>query len=100
MIVIINRGAGDHQEETQAQIDKLFQSRGVPARMLVARHGGEISRLAEKTTRSDAEVVVAAGGAGTIDGIASALAGTGKTLGVLPLGTFRLSSRWCHNSVA
>ena len=94
MIVIINRGAGHHQEETQAQIEKLFQSRGIAARVLVARHAGEIAHLAEAAARSwAAEVVVAAGGDGTIDGIASVLAGTGKILGVLPIGTFNLFAK-------
>jgi len=93
MIVILNRGAGRHQNETQAQIEKFFRSRAVRARMLVARDGGEIARLAADAARSDAEVIVAAGGDGTIDGIASALAGTGKILGVIPLGTFNLLAR-------
>jgi diacylglycerol kinase family enzyme len=93
MIVILNRGAGRHQDETQARIEKFFRSRGIGARMLVARDGGEIARLAADAARSDAEVIVAAGGDGTIDGIASVLAGTGKILGVLPLGTFNMFAR-------
>ena len=93
MIVILNRGAGRHHDETQAQIEKFFQSRGIAARVLVARDGGEIARLAAEAARSDAEVVVAAGGDGTIDAIASVLAGTGKILGVLPLGTFNLFAK-------
>lgn len=93
MIVILNRGAGRHQDETQAQIEKFFRSRGVVARMLVARDGGEIARLAADAARSEAEVIVAAGGDGTIDGIASVLADTGKILGVIPLGTFNLLAR-------
>jgi diacylglycerol kinase family enzyme len=93
MIVILNRGAGRHQDETQAQIEKFFRSRGVGAQMLVARDGGEIARLAADAARSDTEVIVAAGGDGTIDGIASALANTGKILGVIPLGTFNLLAR-------
>jgi diacylglycerol kinase family enzyme len=93
MIVILNHGAGRHEEETQAEIEKFFQSRGVAARLLVARDGEQIARLAEEAARSDAEVIVAAGGDGTIDGIASALAGTGKILGVLPLGTFNLLAK-------
>lgn len=43
--------------------------------------------------RGDAEVIVAAGGDGTIDTIAAVLAGTGKILGVLPLGTFNLFAK-------
>jgi diacylglycerol kinase family enzyme len=93
MIIILNRGAGRHQDETQAQIEKFFQSRGIAARLVVAGHGGEIARLAAEAARSDAEVIVAAGGDGTIDGIASALAGTRKIFGVLPLGTFNLFAK-------
>jgi len=93
MIVILNRGAGHHRDETQTQITELFQSHGVTARLLVARDGSEIASLAKEAAGSDAEVVVAAGGDGTIDGIASALAGTGKILGVLPLGTFNLFAK-------
>lgn len=93
MIVILNRGAGRHQDETESQIEKFFRSRGLGARMLVARDGGEIARLAADAARSDAQVIVAAGGDGTIDGIAAALADTGKILGVIPLGTFNLLAR-------
>ena len=46
----------------------------------MARHGGEIAQFAEEAASSD----------GTIDGIATVLADTGKVLGVLPLGTFNL----------
>jgi diacylglycerol kinase family enzyme len=93
MIVILNRGAGRHQDETQAQIEKFFRSRDIAARMLVAGDGGEIARLAADAARSDAEVIAAAGGDGTVDGIAAALAGTGKILAVIPLGTFNLLAR-------
>lgn len=93
MIVILNRGAGRHQDETQAQIERLFQSRGIAARVLVARDGGQIARFAAEAAQSDAKVVVAAGGDGTIDGIASVLADTGKILGVLPIGTFNLFAK-------
>jgi diacylglycerol kinase family enzyme len=93
MIVILNRGAGRHQDETQVQIEKFFRSRDIAARVLVARDGGEIARLGAEAARSDAEVIVAAGGDGTIDAVASVLAGSGKILGVLPLGTFNLFAK-------
>jgi diacylglycerol kinase family enzyme len=90
MTVILNRGAGRHRDETEAQIKKFFQKRGIAARLFIARHGGEIAQFAEEAASSDAEVIVAAGGDGTIDGIATVLADTGKILGVVPLGTFNL----------
>ena len=93
MIVILNRGAGQCDDETQAQIEKFFQSRGIPARVLVAPDGREIAQLAAEAAQGDSEAVIAAGGDGTIDTIAAALAGTGKVLGVLPLGTFNLLAK-------
>ena len=93
MIVILNRRAGHHQEKTEAEIEDSFRSHGIAVRMLVARHGGEIPQLADEAARSDAGVIVAAGGDGTIDGVASALVGTGKILGVLPFGTFNLFAK-------
>ena len=52
-----------------------------------------MAALAEEAAQSNVEVVVGAGGDGTIDAIASTLAGTGKILAVLPLGTFNLFAR-------
>ena len=93
MIVILNRRAGHHQDKTEAEIENSFGAHGIAVRILVARHGGEIARLADEAARSDAGVIVAAGGDGTIDGVASALVGTGKILGVLPFGTFNLFAK-------
>ncbi|MEO6870742.1 MAG: diacylglycerol kinase family protein [Chthoniobacterales bacterium] len=92
-LVILNRGAGRHNDETEAQITGLFQSQNIPTQLLIARNGDEIAALTQEAMRSDAEVIVAAGGDGTIDAIAAVLAGTGKILGVLPLGTFNLFAK-------
>ena len=55
--------------------------------MRTAAGGEELVALARTLASRDSSVVVGAGGDGTISSLASVLAGEGKTLGVLPLGT-------------
>jgi diacylglycerol kinase family enzyme len=93
MIVIISRGAGHGHAGTQARILDLFRENRAEVKLLVARDGAEMAGLAKEAAESDAEIVVGAGGDGTIDSISSVLAGTGKTLAVLPLGTFNLFAK-------
>ena len=90
MIVIINRGTGHAHAETQGRIENLLQSHGAAVRLLVARNGSQVASFAQEAAQSDADIVVGAGGDGTIDLIAAALAGSEKILAVLPLGTFNL----------
>ncbi|CAN5555564.1 diacylglycerol kinase family protein [soil metagenome] len=90
MIVILNRAAGTaaHQPGvTDEAIRELFTSRAVDVEI---RHPDENRTLPEVARRAAAggdEVVVVGGGDGTVSCVAGALAGSGKTLGVLPLGT-------------
>jgi diacylglycerol kinase family enzyme len=93
MIVIINRGAGQGHAGTQCRILDFFEAQNAAVQLLVAGDGSEMAALAKEAAQSDHEVVVGAGGDGTIDAIASTLAGTGKILAVLPLGTFNLFAR-------
>ena len=52
-----------------------------------AHHGPELVALARQSARQAGETVVAGGGDRTINAVVSALLGTDKVLGVLPLGT-------------
>lgn len=54
---------------------------------LFPRSSDESAELARESAAHGAEVVVAAGGDGTINSVASGLAGTDVPLGILPLGT-------------
>ena len=47
----------------------------------------DLSALARDAAHGDGEIVIAAGGDGTVSAVASQLIGTDKTLGVLPIGT-------------
>ena len=87
--VILNAvSRGKQTEELKRLIAGEFQSRGVEAKIFLARSGRGLAAWAQSARESDSRVVVAAGGDGTINAVASALLGTEKSLGVLPVGTF------------
>ena len=74
-------------------IAERFRAHGVEASISLARSGRELVALAERARDGAAEAVVAAGGDGTVNAVAAALLGTGKSLGVLPVGTFNYFAR-------
>jgi YegS/Rv2252/BmrU family lipid kinase len=86
--IIINAAAGaEDKAATRTRLEEFFRARGIAARVVLARSGAELMALARRAAEGAAEIVVAGGGDGTINAVASALVGTDKTLGVLPLGT-------------
>jgi diacylglycerol kinase family enzyme len=69
------------------RLRQLLQARQLHWEVWPARDGAELRNLARKAAASDARVVVAGGGDGTLNTVGSCLAGGDKILGVLPLGT-------------
>ena len=88
LTVIVNAGArkGD-DTEAHRRLAESFAAKGLRAEVQLARSGSEIIELARRATKAQSSVVVAAGGDGTINAVASELVGSNKILGVLPLGT-------------
>jgi diacylglycerol kinase family enzyme len=86
--VIINGGAGSgHDAQAASGLKRKFAAHGLDAAVTLARSGEEMIDTARKAVRDGLRIVVAGGGDGTINAVASALAGSGVTFGVLPLGT-------------
>ena len=86
--IIINvRSGTSSKEEAGNQLVELFRQSGIEARISLAKSGESLVELARQAVNGDATTIVAGGGDGTINAVASALIDTGKTLGVLPLGT-------------
>lgn len=86
--IILNASAGkDGDTNTTGELSELFEARGIEVRINEAGSGSEIVDLAKRAAESDADTVVAGGGDGTISAVAAAIVGTGKKLGVLPMGT-------------
>ena len=92
--VIVNAAAGQGSSgETLQRVQAAFAAAGAEARVLAVRSGSGITELAREEAGRGCPVVVAAGGDGTLNAVASALAGSGTALGVLPLGTFNHFAR-------
>ena len=86
VIVNISSGPG-HEKGIQNRLAQAFATAGAEARISLAQTGAEVVALAQRAARGDAETIVAAGGDGTVNSVASAVVGTEKTLGILPFGT-------------
>jgi YegS/Rv2252/BmrU family lipid kinase len=86
--VIINASSGaTGKEEVRDKLADLFSQSGLEARISLAKSGAQLIELARRAADSDAATIIAGGGDGTINAVASTLIDKGKTLGVLPLGT-------------
>src|SRR5512141_2280718 len=86
--VIINRESGSgHDSEWADTLAAKFRAHGVQAEITLADNGDEIARAVRDAIAAGVQTVVAGGGDGTINEVASLLVGTKLTLGVLPLGT-------------
>jgi len=86
--VVINIGAGAvDKEEIVNRLVERYLPIGSRWKVSVARNGPELLKLARRAVKDDYQTIVAGGGDGTVSTVAGVLAGTRKTLGVLPLGT-------------
>lgn len=93
--IVINCKSGDGifcDEKEQDRLKQIFTDRGHQVDLSVVEPDKLEAALTKKAGSSE-EVLIVGGGDGTITTAARLLHGTGKTLGVLPLGTFNLEAR-------
>lgn len=95
--VILNdsSGTGD-KEQARERLSAIFSESKVEARISLARSGEEIIDLAREAVRDDCQPIIAGGGDGTINAVASVIVDTDRTLGVLPLGTLNHFAKDLH----
>jgi diacylglycerol kinase family enzyme len=79
--------------ELREQLSRIFAEIGTPARILLARSGVQVSELARRAVQENSQIIVAGGGDGTQNAVATELLGTSIPLGVLPLGTWNHFAR-------
>jgi len=93
--VILNAAAGLRPGQVQgeaARVRELFACVGVDADVRQVP-GPQLLAAAREAAASSADVVVMGGGDGTVSAGAGSLVGTGKPMGVLPLGTLNHFAR-------
>ncbi|MCD7059685.1 diacylglycerol/lipid kinase family protein [Pelagibacterium xiamenense] len=92
--VLLNRNSGTVQALgiTPEMLAERFEQHGFDA-IVDGDTETPVAERIERAVASDAQVIVAAGGDGTVTSTAARIMGTGKTLAVLPLGTFNLLAR-------
>ena len=75
------------------QVAAALTEAGLPVEVCMTERPGHARKLAREAVRMGMEMVVAAGGDGTINEILQELAGHSTALGVLPLGTVNVWAR-------
>jgi len=90
--VIINPGAGpvgrrERPDTLVAWTQSWMAARGLDGSVDVIAGPGDAQRLARAAVARGADLVVAWGGDGTVNGVASELVGTGIPLGIVPVGS-------------
>ena len=93
-IVILNSKSGKRSKSDLPQkLRSIATDLGVTCEIVTARTPAKVIEAARQAAHSNHDIVIAGGGDGTINAVASELIGTGKSLGVLPLGTFNYFAR-------
>ncbi len=94
---IINASSGaNDKEQVRERLTEVFASSGHEARVSLARSGQEVVELARRAVQNGTRKIIAGGGDGTINAVASILVGTNRELGVLPLGTLNHFAKDLH----
>ncbi len=94
--VLLNATSGDAAHPaTGAAIAALFLAAGIDAQIVNVPKGQDPAEAA-RAARARTTVVIAAGGDGTVSGVAAGLAGTSTILGVLPIGTLNHFAKDLH----
>jgi YegS/Rv2252/BmrU family lipid kinase len=87
VIVIFNPTAGQRRTLRLWHVLDVLTGSGVRVRLRETSHPGHATELARRAVAEGAELIVAAGGDGTIAEVAAGLNGSRVKMGIIPLGT-------------
>jgi len=93
VIVIYNPAAGQGRSGRLWRVLDILSGNGIKVRLEETRYAGHATVLAREAAQLPGQLIVAAGGDGTIAEVANGMAGSSARLGVIPLGTANVLAR-------
>lgn len=86
--MIVNPKSGTRRKEgLDTMVRSILSPDGVGLDVVPTRYAGHASELAIEAVKEGYDAIVAAGGDGTVNEVASSLCGTGVPLGIIPCGS-------------
>jgi len=86
-VFIVNPVSGTSSgKDIREELEKCLENSGVSFRIVFTGYAGHAQEIAREAA-SEADVVVAVGGDGTVNEVARSLAGTDAALGIVPVGS-------------
>jgi len=91
-ITLVNKGGGSVAEGVADRIGEALAAAGVDSEVVLVE-GKDCAARAADHVKQGVELIIAAGGDGTMGAVAGELAGSQSTMGILPLGTLNHFAR-------
>src|SRR5690349_9704256 len=93
-VIFVNASSGwDEKADAPEKLRRWFADSGIDAHVDQVAKGANLAEKARSAVADGNDIVVAAGGDGTLSATASGLAGTDVAFGVLPVGTLNHFAR-------
>jgi YegS/Rv2252/BmrU family lipid kinase len=94
VVAILNPRSGSAAVEAiRGVLDECFAEGRSRLEVYELREGDDLGAVVRDRVAQSADVVIAAGGDGTVSAVADALVGSGTALGILPMGTANVLAR-------
>ncbi|TMH74868.1 MAG: sphingosine kinase [Betaproteobacteria bacterium] len=92
-LLINPRSGGGFSDDDAKRLVERFRKAGAEPQLHVARSHDDMLGIARRLVKERAPLIIGGGGDGTVNALASVLAGSDTALGVLPLGTLNHFAR-------